>query len=58
MQTNDYHQIGILIWNHTIKYELSDRNTWNYTTMCKLFVLNRNTRYNLIICFKNGYFKP
>ena len=25
-----------------------DRNTWNYTTECKLFVLDRNTSYNYV----------
>ena len=48
VQTNDYHQIEIITWNHSIVYKLSefDRNTSNITILCKLFVSYRNTWYH------------
>ena len=38
MQTNEYYYIEIITWNHI--------------TMCKLFVLDRNTWY-ITVCKKN-----
>ena len=44
MQTNDFPYIEIITFSHTIKYELLafDMNTWNYTSVGKSFVLERN----------------
>ena len=37
--------------NHEIVYKLLvfDRNTWNRTSMCRLFVLKKNLWYHIIL---------
>ena len=51
MQTNDYYWIEIVNWMYIIVNELVlVRNTWNYTTVCKLFGFDRNTWYHVTMC--------
>ena len=59
MQTNDYHQIEIVSWNHIIMYKLLvlERNTLDHTTLCKLFVLNKNTWYHMTVYKKEPIHK-
>ena len=53
IQTNDHYKIEMITWNHMVMYRLLlDRNTWNYTTVYKLFVLSENTWYHISVCKK------
>ena len=59
MQTDDYLLIEIVTWKHKIVYKILkskvfDRNTWYDWTVWKLFVLYRNTWYQLNSCAKNS----
>ena len=39
-------------WNYITMFKsfVLDMNTWNYTTMPKLFVLDKNTSYDITVC--------
>ena len=55
MFTKNYYYFEIITWNHIILYEsVLDRNNWNYTTACKLFVFDKNAWYITVLKVLNN----